>query len=291
MNSGYVSIIGRPNVGKSTLINTFIGEKIAAVSPKPQTTRNRILGIHTDGKGQIIFIDTPGIHKPYNKMHSRMVDIAISSTQGIDLIILVVDASQEFGKGDEFVLDQLSRANTPLMLVINKIDLIKKPQLLPLIEKYNHLKNFRAIVPVSALKNEGLDLLREELFNNLPEADYFYPEDLISDQPERTFVAEIIREKVFLNTSKEIPFCTAVLIDAFEEEGHMINISASIVLERQTQKGIVIGRAGAMLKKIGTEARLELEKILDSRIYLDLHVKVKNNWREDERMLKELGIE
>jgi GTP-binding protein Era len=291
MNSGYVSIIGRPNVGKSTLINTFIGEKIAAVSPKPQTTRNRILGIHTDGKGQIVFIDTPGIHKPYNKMHSRMVDIAISSTQGIDLIVLVVDASQEFGKGDEFVLDQLSRANTPIMLVINKIDLIKKPQLLPLIDKYNKLREFKAIVPISALKEEGMDLLRGELFNNLPESEYLYPEDLISDQPERTFVAEIIREKVFLNTSKEIPFCTAVLIDAFEEEGHMINISASIILERQTQKGIVIGRAGSMLKKIGTEARLELEKILDTRIYLDLHVKVKNNWREDERMLRELGIE
>lgn len=291
MNSGYVTILGRPNVGKSTLINAFVGEKVAAVSPKPQTTRNRILGIYTDSTGQIIFIDTPGIHKPYNKMHSRMVDIAISSTQGIDLIILVVDADQDFGKGDEFVLDQLSRVDTPVMLVINKIDLKKKPQLLPLIDKYNSLKQFKAIVPISALNGDGLDLLKQELFAHLPEADYFYPEDLVSDQPERTFVAEIIREKVFLNTNKEIPFCTAVLIDAFEEEGHMVNISASIVLERQTQKGIVIGRAGSMLKKIGTEARLELEKILDTRIYLDLHVKVKTNWREDERMLKELGIE
>jgi GTP-binding protein Era len=290
MNSGIVSIIGRPNVGKSTLINRFVGEKIAAVSPKPQTTRNRIMGVHTTARGQIVFMDTPGIHKPFNKMHQKMVEIALASLQGMDLILLVIDASQEFGAGDQFVIEQVKTAHTPIILAINKIDLIKKPLLLPLMERYRLLVEPTALVPVSAIKGDGIAALEDELLSHLPEQPALYPEDTLTDQPERALVAEIIREKVFINAEREVPFCTAVVIDGFEERETMISIAASIIVERNSQKAIVIGRGAQMLKKIGTEARRELEQILATKIYLDLHVKVREGWREDDRMLRDLGL-
>lgn len=290
MNSGIISIIGRPNVGKSTLLNRIVGEKIAAVSSRPQTTRNRIMGIHTAEPGQIVFLDTPGIHKPHNKMHQRMVDLALGHLRGVDAILLVVDASTEFGKGDEFVIQQLGENGLPIVLGLNKIDLIKKSMLLPLMESYGEKINPKAIVPFSALNGEGVTDLVSEIFGVLPESEPLYPTDLLTDQTERQFVAEIIREKVFRNTRQEIPFSTAVFIDAFEEEEHMLHIAASIVVEKSGQKGIVIGKGGSMLKKIGTEARLELEKILATKMYLDLHVKVRTDWREDDRTLRELGL-
>lgn len=291
MNSGFVSIIGRPNVGKSTLLNKFVGEKIAAVSPKPQTTRNRIMGVHSTEKGQIVFLDTPGIHKPYNKMHQKMVELAFSSTEGIDLILLVVDASQEFGKGDEFVLQKLSAAKTPIIVALNKTDLIRKTNLLPLMERYHEALACQVIVPVCALTGNGFPELESEILNALPVGEPLYPQDTLTDQPERIFIAEIVREKVFLNTEREVPFCTAVLIDAFDEEEDRLYVAATIMVERSTQKGIVIGKGGQMLKKIGMEARKELEKILDIQIYLELFVKVKNRWREDDWTLKELGFD
>ena len=299
MRSGFVSIVGRPNVGKSTLLNRYVGEKIAAVSPRPQTTRNRLLGVRNsvdaEGKpaGQIIFIDTPGIHKPHTRMHKRMVDIAIAALEGIDLVLLVVDITAEFGAGDRFVLDALKKANQPTVLAINKIDLSRKGRALPLIDTYREEYPFAAIVPVSALTGDGLERLEGELLATLPEGKPLFPEDVITDQPERTLVAEIVREKLFINTRREVPYCSAVLIDAWEEfEGvNRIDIAATIIVDRASQKGIVIGRAGAMIKKIGTEARKELEEILNAKIYLELFVKVKEGWREDSAILEELGLE
>ena len=290
MNSGTISIIGRPNVGKSTLLNRIIGEKVAAVSPRPQTTRNRITGVRTSKSGQIVFLDTPGIHKPHNKMHQRMVELALSLLQGVDAILLVIDASTEFGKGDEFVLEQISEADMPVVLGLNKIDLIKKSMLLPLMERYQENIAPHALVPFSALTGEGVEQLEKELYNVLPETEPIYPADMLTDQTERQFVAEIIREKVFLNTRQEIPFSTAVFIDAFEEEEDRLYVAASIVVEKGGQKAIVIGKGGSMLKKIGTSARLELEKLLATKIFLDLHIKVRADWREDDHTLRELGL-
>ena len=299
MRSGFVSIVGRPNVGKSTLLNRFVGEKIAAVSPRPQTTRNRLLGVRNSvddaGKpaGQIVFIDTPGIHKPHTRMHQRMVDIAIAALEGIDLVLLVVDITAEFGAGDRFVLEALKSANQPALLAINKIDLSRKGRALPLIDTYAGEYPFAAIVPVSALTGDGLDQLEGELLAALPEGQPLFPEDVVTDQPERTFVAEIVREKLFINTRREVPYSSAVLIDAWEEfeEQNRIDIAATIIVDRASQKGIVIGRGGAMIKKIGTEARVELEEILNAKIYLELFVKVKEGWREDFATLEELGLE
>lgn len=291
MHSGFVSVVGRPNVGKSTLINRLVGEKIAAVSDKPQTTRNRILGVHNCPGGQIVLVDTPGIHKPHTKIHRKMVSIALSALQGVDLILLIVDASKEFGKGDLFVLEQLRTSGLLSVLALNKVDLIKKPQLLPLIEQYDHLHSFEAIVPISALRGEGLRELESAVIEALPENEPFFSDDVLTDQPDRTFAAEIIREKVFRYTGKEIPYCVAVFIDFFEEQEERLGISATIIVERPSQKGIVIGKGGAMLKRIGSAARKELEQILNTRIYLDLWVKVKEGWREDDRVLRDLGLE
>lgn len=290
MRSGFVSIVGRPNVGKSTLLNTYAGEKIAAVSPKPQTTRNRILGIRTSRAGQIVFVDTPGIHKPFTKMHKLMVNTALSALQGMDAILLMVDCAQEFGSGDQFVLEALKPAEAPCILAINKVDLIKKNRLLPLIELYEKAFEFSAIIPISALKGDGLDILENELFALLPEGEPLFADDVLTDQPERSLAAEIIREKVFIYTHKEIPYSSAVMIDAFDENPKRLDITATILVERPTQKGIVIGKSGKMLKKIGTEAREELERILNTRIYLELWVKVKERWRENDRVLRDLGF-
>ncbi len=290
MRSGFVSIIGRSNVGKSTLLNRFAGEKIAAVSPKPQTTRNRITGIRTTKKGQIVFVDTPGIHKPFNKMHKRMVETAMGALDGMDAVLLIVDSSAEFGTGDQFVLNTLRTVGVPRVLALNKVDLIKKRRLLPLMARYQEEKMFEAMVPISALHGDGINSLEDELFTVLPEGEPLFPEDAVTDQPERTLAAEIIREKVFLLTEKEIPYSSAVLIDSFEEKPDRLDIIASILVERRSQKGIVIGRGGGMLKRIGTEARKELEKLLNIHIYIELWVKVRERWREDDRFLRDLGL-
>lgn len=291
MNSGFVSIVGRPNVGKSTLINRLVGEKIAAVSPRPQTTRNRIMGVCTSQNGQIVFVDTPGIHKPYSKMHQKMVHIALASLQGIDAVLLMVDCSQEFGKGDTFVLDEIKKTESPVVLALNKVDKIQKTDLLPIIDLYAGKFNFKAIIPISALKGDGINRLETEIFQLLPEAAPVFSDDVLTDQSEQAFAAEIIREKVFLNTRKEIPFSSAVFVEGFEEENDILNIAATILVERSSQKGIVIGKGGQMLKRIGTEARHELEKIFNIHIYLELYVKVRENWRENERILREMGLD
>ena len=290
MRSGFVSVIGRPNVGKSTLINRFVGEKIAAVSPRPQTTRNRILGVRHCREGQIVFIDTPGIHKPYSKLHRTMVNTALSALRDVDLILLMADATEEFGKGDQFVLEELKRSGLPSVLAINKVDRVKKSLVLPLIGRYDTEHAFRAIVPISALYGDGLPKLEEELLRALPEGEPLFNEDILTDQTERFLAAEIIREKVFFFTKKEVPYCIAVLIDNFDDSEGRLDISATIIVERPSQKGIVIGKGGGLLKKIGTAARLELERILGIRIFLDLWVKVKDHWREDDRVLRELGL-
>ena len=290
MRSGFVSLIGRPNVGKSTLLNRYVGEKVAAVSPKPQTTRNRITGVRNGDGCQIVFIDTPGFHKPVSKMHRRMVSLARSALEGIDLILLMVDAAAEFGHGDRFVLRELKRTATPALLALNKIDLIAKGRLLPLIDLYRQEHDFRAVVPISALHGDGLEELEGELAAALPEADPVFSRDVLSDQPERSLAAEIIREKVFLFTSQEIPYCSAVLIDLLDERERGIDIAATILVERATQKGIVIGKGGRMLKKIGTAARTELAGILNTRVHLQLWVKVKDDWRDDDRVLREIGL-
>ncbi len=290
MRSGFVSLIGRPNVGKSTLLNRYVGEKVAAVSPKPQTTRNRITGVRNGDGFQIVFIDTPGFHKPVSKMHRRMVSLARSALEGIDLILLIVDAAAEFGPGDRFVLEELKRTATPALLALNKIDLIAKGRLLPLIDRYRREHDFQAVVPISALHGDGLEELEGELAAALPEAEPVFSQEVLSDQPERSLAAEIIREKVFLFTRQEIPYCSAVLIDLLDEHERGIDVAATILVERATQKGIVIGKGGRMLKKIGTAARTELEGILNTRVQMQLWVKVKDDWREDDRVLREIGL-
>ena len=290
MRSGFVSLIGRPNVGKSTLLNRYVGEKVAAVSPKPQTTRNRITGVRNGDGFQIVFIDTPGFHKPVSKMHRRMVSLARSALEGIDLILLIVDAAAEFGPGDRFVLEELKRTATPALLALNKIDLIAKGRLLPLIDRYRREHDFQAVVPISALHGDGLEELEGELAAALPEAEPVFSQEVLSDQPERSLAAEIIREKVFLFTRQEIPYCSAVLIDLLDEHERGIDVAATIRVERATQKGIVIGKGGRMLKKIGTAARTELEGILNTRVQMQLWVKVKDDWREDDRVLREIGL-
>jgi GTP-binding protein Era len=296
MNSGFVSIVGRPNVGKSTLLNRIVGEKIAAVSPKPQTTRNRLLGVrnYKEGKGgQIVFIDTPGIHKPHTKMHRKMVEVALAALQGIDLILLMVDASAEFGAGDGFVLEALKGTGVPVTVALNKVDLVNKSRILPLIELYNKELPSSTIVPISALNGDGIEALERELLAALPEGKPIFAEDVLTDQPERSLAAEIVREKVFLFTHREVPYSSAVFIDAWEEFEDLdrIDIAATILLDRASQKGIVIGRGGAMLKKIGTAARVELEQLLNAKIYLELWVKVREGWRENDTILRDLGLE
>ncbi len=296
MRTGFISIIGRPNAGKSTFLNRVVGEKIAPVSPKPQTTRNRVLGVRnsTAGEGgQLIFIDTPGIHKPHTKMHKKMVNIALAALQGIDLILLIVDASTEFGTGDRFVLEAIRKAGVPVVLAINKVDLVNKGRILPLIDIYRQEFPFKAIVPVSALLGDGVDELENELVEALPKGKPIFAEDVLTDQPERSLAAEIVREKVFIHTHKEVPYSSAVFIEAWEEfeDVDRIDIAAVILVDRDSQKGIVIGRGGKMLKTIGTQARKELEEILNTKIYLELWVKVKEGWREDDATLRDLGFE
>ncbi len=292
MKSGFVSFIGRPNAGKSTLINRMVGAKVAIVSDKPQTTRNRILSVkHCEG-GQIVFVDTPGIHRPLHRMNVRMVDAALETIREVDVLVLLVDASEPPGQGDRFVLDLLKEASIPVVLALNKIDLVRKSRLLPIIDRYRTEHDFAAIVPLSALTGDGVDRLERVILEHLPEGEPLYPADYLTDQPERVLAAEMVREKLLRHTRDELPFTTAVVVDQFEEttKGGLLRIYCSILVEQESQKPIVIGRRGEMLKRIGTEARQDLERFFDARVFLDLHVKVKADWRDDDHVLDELGL-
>ena len=289
--SGFVSIVGRPNVGKSTLLNAIIGEKIVITSDKPQTTRNRIQGIHNIPGGQIVFIDTPGIHAGRSRLNKSMVDVARSAISGVDLLMLVVEAT---GTADPaFVQDVLGKVKIPVVLVINKIDLLSdKNMVLKKISDWAVLYPFKEIIPVSAGRNDGIEHLVSVVIGYLPEGPALFPDDILTDMPEKFIVAEMIREKVFRLTRDEVPYSTAVVVESFiERENGVIAISAAIMLERTTQKGIIIGSKGEMLKKIGSQARQDIERLLATRVYLELFVKVVENWSERPSKLRELGYE
>jgi GTP-binding protein Era len=291
---GVVALVGRPNAGKSTLLNRILGQKVSIVSNKPQTTRNRIVGILNEPRGQIVFLDTPGIHRPLHKLNVRMMDHVRSAFSEADVLAVLIDASEPFGKGDQFVVDLVRQrqeeSSSKKLVLLNKIDLLKKNRLLPLIQQYSDLALFDEIVPVSATTGDGVDRLLSLFFASLAEGEPRFPRDDYTTQPERFFAAEIIREKVLHHTSDELPYTTAVSVEKWEEEEerNLIKIYASIVVERESQKPIVIGKRGDMIKRIGTEARVELESILGAKVFLDLHVGVHSSWREDERFLGEL---
>jgi GTPase len=290
MKSGFVSLVGRPNAGKSTLLNRLVGTKLAIVSDKPQTTRNRILGVRNYEAGQVVFVDTPGIHRPLHRMNVRMVDVALEAMRDVDVVGLVVDASERHTEPDRFLLDRVRQLQAPVVLILNKVDLIVRPKLLPMIESWQQAFAFKEIVPVSAATGENVDRLEQALLKHLPEGEPLYPPDYLTDQPERFFVAEIVREQVLQNTHAELPYTTAVMVDRFEEpdEKGLMRLYCSILVERESQKPIVVGRGGEMIKRIGTTARQELETFFGTRVFLDLRVKVRSEWREDERLLDEL---
>lgn len=289
--SGFAALIGRPNVGKSTLMNLLIGQKIAITSRKPQTTRNRIQTVYTEERGQIIFLDTPGIHKAKNKLGEYMVNVAERTLSEVDVILWLVEPTSFVGAGEQLIAEKLNKSSTPVVLVINKIDTVKKEQILKFIDTYKDIVNFSDIVPVSALKGENKDQLLEVIYKYLPEGPQYYDEDTVTDQPERQIVAEIIREKALRLLNDEIPHGIAVEIDQMKERpgGTMFDIDATIVCERDTHKGIIIGKKGAMLKNIGTQARIGMENLLDSKVNLKLWVKVRRDWRDNEMMIKNFG--
>src|SRR5687767_8547843 len=290
--SGYVALIGRPNAGKSTLLNKLVGEKIAAVSNKPQTTRHKIQGIVTLPEGQIVFVDTPGVHKPGFLLNRRMMAAVHDAILSVDLLVLLRDASVSTGNGDRFVLDLVKQSEKPAVLVLNKIDKIKdKTQLLPLIESYSKEYEFAEIVPISALKGEAVDNLLAQIVKHLPEGEPIFSQDELTDQSMRTIVAEMVREKILGTTGEEIPYVTAVVTEKYDEsEPGVTRIYCAIYVERSSQKAIIIGKGGAKLKKIGTEARIEIEKLLGTRVYLQLFVKVVEDWRNRGRDLDEIGV-
>jgi GTPase len=292
MKTGSVSFVGRPNSGKSTLLNTLVGAKIAIVSDKPQTTRGRILGVKNYPDGQVVFVDTPGIHRPLHRLNVRMVDAAVETLGEVDVVVLVFDASTQPGHGDEYVSTLLKKVRTPVVLALNKVDVVAKARLLPLIARAQTWHDFTAIVPVSALTGDGVDRLERVLLEQLPEGEPAYPEDFLTDQPERTLVAETVREKILHHTRAELPFSTAVVVDKFDEEERerMLRLYCTIFVEHESQKAIVIGRGGAMIKQIGTEARKDLEDAFETRVFLDLRVKVNPDWRNDDRALDDLGV-
>jgi len=291
--SGFVSIIGRPNAGKSTLLNALVGEKLAIVTRKPQTTRNRIQGIvHVERTakhpaGQIVLVDTPGVHKPINSLNRRMMKEVYDALEGCDLLLLIVDATEKFGAGDKFVLDIVKKSGQPCFLLLNKIDKLEKQRLLPLIAEYQEKHDFAEVIPISAIKPQGLDILLDVVINALPEGPRYFPKGQITDQPERFLVAELIREQVVLATEQEIPHATTVLIEQYEEGDRLTRISATIYCEREGQKAILIGKGGATLKKIGTAARLQIERLLNTKVFLELFVKVRSGWRDSRDFLQE----
>lgn len=290
--SGFVAVIGRPNVGKSTLMNNLIGQKVAIMSDKPQTTRNKIMGVLTQKDAQIIFIDTPGIHKPKHKLGEYMVKEAEGSLREVEVILFVVDATAEMGAGERYILDNLANVRIPVILVVNKIDRIEKPKLFPIIEKYTSEFKFAAVVPISALDQTNFDGLVAEIKKFLEPGPQYYPEDMVTDQPERLVIAELIREKVLHLTKEEIPH--AILVDIEEivtRANEDLYVRAVIYVERESQKGIVIGAGGRLLKDIGKLARADIESLLGSKVYLDLWVKVKKDWRNRANVLKSFGFE
>ena len=300
--AGFASLIGRPNAGKSTLLNRIVGTKVAIVSDKPQTTRNRIVAVKNLPEGQIVFVDTPGIHRPLHRLNVRMVDAAVETLREVDVVALIFDASTRPGHGDEYVSNLIKDVKVPVVLVLNKIDLIAKAKLLPLIERARQWHEFAAIVPVSAVTADGIGQLEQVLLENLPESEPIYPEDFLTDQAERTLVAEMVREKVLHHTRNELPFSTAVIVDQFDESERdpstrsarsgqcLLRLYCTIYVETESQKPIVIGRGGDMIKRIGTEARKEMESFFDTKVFLDLRVKVDPDWRNNERTLDEIGV-
>jgi GTP-binding protein Era len=287
--SGFITVVGRPNVGKSTLINALVGEKIAAVSEKPNTTRNRILGIRTFSDAQLVFLDTPGIHKARGNLGKAMVHTAMSAVLEADVVLMMVEIKDAFGRGDSFIIESLPK---PSILVINKIDKFKKGNILKIIERSKDYEGkFKEVIPISALNSDGITQLLSIIKDYLPEGPRYFPEDMITDQPERFIVAEFIREKIFTLTQQEIPYQSAVVIEEFEEvpEKNLVNISAVIYVERINHKGILIGKKGAMLKEIGSLARADIEKILGTRVYLELWVKVKEKWSQRDNLIREFG--
>lgn len=280
IKSGFVAIVGRPNAGKSTLINVLVGEKVSIVTPVPQTTRNRILGIVNRPDAQVVFVDTPGIHKPLSRLNQQMMTFVRQALAERDLAVLIVDASARFGRGDEFALQLLKEYAPKAILALNKIDLISKPQLLPLIDRYSKLHDFEEIFPLSALHNDGVEGVLQAVIRLLPEGPQYFPPEIYTDQPERFLASEIIREKVIRHTQQELPHVTAVFIEQFEETETITRIHAMIVVERDSQRPIVLGAGGQRIKQIGTEARLELERLFPPKVFLELFVKVEPHWRD-----------
>jgi len=293
--SGFVCILGRPNAGKSTLLNALVGEKLAIISPKPQTTRNRIQGVvhipkqkGRDG-GQIVLIDTPGVHKPDSSLGRKMMVEVREALEGCDLVLVIIDVTHKLDPRDQFALDLVKQSKAKAFLILNKIDLIhEKSKLLPLIEEYRKLYDFAEVVPISALTRKGLDDLLKTILSALPAGPAYFPEDEITDQPVRFMAAEIIREQVLLNTSEEIPYATTVIVDRFEEGKRLTKIGATIYCEREGQKGILVGKGGKMLKKIGTSARVQIERMLGMKVFLELYVKAEPGWRDSRRFVEEL---
>jgi GTPase len=311
MKTGLVALVGRPNAGKSTLLNRLVQQKLAIVSDKPQTTRNRIVGVRNyirpagqqasgpagqqatapSLEGQVVYVDTPGVHKPLHRLNVRMVDTALDTLKEVDLVAVVVDVSEASGGGDRFLMDVVKRSPTPRILVLNKVDSVDKPALLPRLVEYEK-EGFVDMVPVSALTGENVDRLEQVLLKHLTEGDPIYPEDYLTDQPERFFVAELVREQVLQQTRDELPFSTAVVVDKFDEPDAkgLMRLYCTILVERDSQKPILVGKGGSRIKAIGTAARKELQAFFDTKVFLDLHVKVKEGWREDERTLDSLGL-
>ena len=292
--SGYVSIIGAPNVGKSTLLNTILGQKLAIVTPKPQTTRNQIRGIVTTNSHQIIFVDTPGLMNPKYRLQSEMVKTAYGALGDADVVLFVVDATRPHSEIEKRILNRLRRSESTTILVLNKVDLVAKPNLLPIFEEYNQKFEFSQMIPISALTADGVPVLLEQIENYLPLGPAYFPEDQLSDLPERFFIAETVREKIMLLTQREIPYAAAVVIEEFEKRqtnksGEITYIRAIVYAERQTQKQIIIGKGGKLIKRVGELARADIEKFLDARVFLEIYVTVKTDWRKDARKLKELG--
>ncbi|WP_276618963.1 GTPase Era [Syntrophomonas wolfei] len=290
MKSGFVSIVGRPNVGKSTLLNAIIGEKIAIVSEKPQTTRTRIQGIYTCERGQVIYVDTPGIHKPKHLLGEYMVKVSARSLEEVDIIYYMTDVTRPFGGGESFILDQLKDARVPVFLLVNKIDLVSEQEVKDYIQIFNQQRSFSEVVSISAACGTNLQLLLDKTLDALPEGPLYYPEDDLTDQPIYLLIAELIREKALMLTHDEVPHSLAVEVEEFKKQSNgKVYLRAAIYMERDSQKGIVIGKKGQMLKTIGEQARQDIESLLDTAVYLDLWVKVKKNWRDNENILNQLG--
>ena len=289
--SGFVSIIGRPNVGKSTFLNRIIGQKIAIMSDKPQTTRNKIQGVYTENDAQVVFIDTPGIHKPKHKLGDFMVKMAQTTIKEVDIVLFMVNAEEGFGRGEEFIIEKLQETKQPVFLVINKIDQVHPEQLLELIDQYRKLHEFAEIVPISALDGNNVEALIGAIKKYLPEGPQYYPDNQVTDHPERFIIAELIREKVLHLTREEVPHSVAVVIDAIQKrEGGAVYVNATIIVERPSQKGIVIGKQGKMLKEVGKRARFDIEALLGSKVFLEVWVKVQKDWRNKMSQLRDLGF-